>query len=98
MGELCVLYLAQAWENDGHSLSEEQVVHALGHFSSSFAIDLKARWQLPMALRDLIGACYALPNNSVKREMVVMRLAACEQDPVPDSKDQARLRRLAGLA
>lgn len=98
MGELCVLYLAQAWEKRGHSLGEEQVVQALGQFSSPFAIAIKARWQLPMVLRDLIGACYALPNNSVKRAAVLMRLAACEQDPLADSKDQARLRRLAGLA
>ena len=73
-------------------------MQALGQFSSPFAIAIKARWQLPMALRDLIGACYALPNNSVKRAAVLMRLAACEQDPLADSKDQARLRRLAGLA
>jgi hypothetical protein len=66
-------------------------------FSSPFAIAIKARWQLPMALRDLIGACYALPNNSVKRAAVLMRLAACELAPAPDSNDQARLRRLAGL-
>jgi HD-like signal output (HDOD) protein len=98
MGELCVLYLAQAWEKRGHNLSEEQVVQALGQFSSPFAIAIKARWQLPMALRDLIGACYALPNNSVKRAAVLMRLAACELAPTPDSNDQARLRRLAGLA
>jgi hypothetical protein len=30
--------------------------------------------------------------------VMLMRLAACEQDPFADSKDQARLRRLAGLA
>lgn len=98
MGELGVLYLAQAWENRGHSLSEEPLLLALGQFSAPFAIAMKVRWQLPMALRELIGACYGLPNISVKREVVVMRLAACEQDPAADSKDQARLRRLAGLA
>lgn len=97
MGEFAVLYLAQAWETRGHSISEEELLLALGQFSSSFAIAMKARWQLPMALRELIGACYALPNNSVKREAVLMRLAACEQDPTADSKDQTRLRRLAGL-
>lgn len=98
MGELCVLYLAQAWETRGHRLGEAQVAQALGQFSSPFAIAIKARWQLPMALRELIGACYALPNNSVKRASVLMRLAACELDASGDSNDQARLRRLAGLA
>ncbi|MDM8349013.1 HDOD domain-containing protein [Pseudomonas sp. sp1636] len=98
MGELCVLYLAQAWATRGHRLGEAQVAQALGQFSSPFAIAIKARWQLPMALRELIGACYALPNNSVKRASVLMRLAACELDASGDSNDQARLRRLAGLA
>jgi HD-like signal output (HDOD) protein/CheY-like chemotaxis protein len=98
MGELCVLYLAQAWEKRGHNLSEEQIMQALGQFSSPFAIAIKARWQLPMALRELIGACYVLPNNSVKRAAVLMRLAACEQDVIVDNNDPARLRRLAGLA
>jgi len=98
MGELCVLHLAQAWEDGGHSLDEEQVLQAISQFSSPFAIALKARCQLPMALRDLIGASYALPNNSVKRELVLMRLAASVQAPIPDTNDQARLRRLAGLA
>lgn len=98
MGELCVLHLAQAWEDGGHSLDEEQVLQAISQFSSPFAIALKARCQLPMALRDLIGASYALPNNSVKRELVLMRLAASAQAPIPDTNDQARLRRLAGLA
>ncbi|MDP3976718.1 MAG: HDOD domain-containing protein [Pseudomonas sp.] len=97
MGELCVLYLAQVWEKRGHDLGEEQVMQALGQFSSPFAIAIKARWQLPMALRELIGACYTLPNNSVKRAAVLMRLAACELTPSPDSNAQARLRRLAGL-
>ena len=97
MGELCVLYLAQVWEKRGHDLGEEQVMQALGQFSSPFAITIKARWQLPMALRELIGACYTLPNNSVKRAAVLMRLAACELAPSPDSNAQARLRRLAGL-
>jgi hypothetical protein len=30
--------------------------------------------------------------------VMLMRLAACEQAPSPDGNDQARLRRLAGLA
>ena len=98
MGELCVLYLAQAWENSGGSLSEAQVRQALEQFSAPFAIAIKARWQLPMALRELIGACYGLPSNNVKQANILMRLASSELDAHPDSHEQARLRRLAGLA
>ena len=98
MGELCVLYQAQAWEDSGHSLSEAQLMQALGRFSSPFAIAIKARWQLPLPLRELIGACYGLPNNSVKKAAVIMHLAASELAAVPDHANLARLRRLAGLA
>jgi hypothetical protein len=57
----------------------------------------ETHWQLPMALREPIGACYALPH-SVKRATVLMRQAAGEQPPSPDNTDQARLHRLAGRA
>ncbi len=98
MGELCVLYLAQAWEDSGHSLDEAQLRQALEQFSSPFAIAIKARWQLPLPLRELIGACYGLPNNSVKKDAVIMCLAASELAAAPDHAILARLRRLAGLA
>jgi HD-like signal output (HDOD) protein/ActR/RegA family two-component response regulator len=98
MGELCVLHQAQVWQDSGQSFSEEQVMQALEQFSSPFAISIKAQWQLPMHLRELIGACYSLPSSNVKRENILMRLAACELNSTPDSPEQARLRRLAGLA
>jgi HD-like signal output (HDOD) protein/ActR/RegA family two-component response regulator len=98
MGELCVLYQAQAWQDSGQSFSEDQVLQALDQFSGPFAISIKARWQLPIHLRELIGACYALPSNNVKRENILMRLAACELNTDHDDPEQGRLRRLAGLA
>jgi HD-like signal output (HDOD) protein len=98
VGELCVLYLAQAWEDSGQSFNEAQIMQALEEFSAPFAISLKAQWQLPMPLRELIGACYSLPNNNVKRENILMRLAACELTMGTDDPEHARLRRLAGLA
>jgi HD-like signal output (HDOD) protein/ActR/RegA family two-component response regulator len=97
MGELCVLYLTQVWQDSGQSFSETQVLQALDQFSGPFAVSIKAQWQLPMHLRELIGACYGLPSNNVKRENILMRLAACEVTGTPDSPEHARLRRLAGL-
>lgn len=97
MGELCVLYQAQVWQDSGQSFSETQVLQALDQFSGPFAVSIKAQWQLPMHLRELIGACYSLPSNNVKRENILMRLAACEIGGTLDSPEHARLRRLAGL-
>ncbi|MES2817536.1 MAG: HDOD domain-containing protein [Pseudomonadota bacterium] len=97
MGELCVLYLAQAWEDNGHALEEFQVTQALDQFSQPFAVALKANWQLPMALRDLIGAVYALPQAQVRREQVLMRLACAELEG-EELSSLERLRRLLGLS
>ncbi len=97
MGELCVLYLAQIWENSGHILDDDQVMQAIAKFSGPFAISLKAHWGLPMPLRELIGAVYALPPAQVRREQVLMRLAAAELQG-EDLSTIERLKRLAGLA
>ncbi len=97
MGELCVLYQTQKWENQGNSVNEEVLMHAVRDFAAPFAVRLKARWGLPMALRELIGAIYALPPMQVRREQVVMRLAAAMNNGEPET-DLERLQRLAGLA
>ncbi len=96
LGELCVLFLAEAWASQGHELPENQVLQAVADYSQPFAVALKAHWNLPMSLRDLIGAVYALPSAQVRREQVVMRLAAAElAEEKPE--DLERLRRLSGL-
>ena len=97
IGELCVLFQAADWESRGHTLDETQVQQAIAEFSKPFAIDLKAHWRLPRALRGLIGAVYALPRANVPREQVLMRLAAAELAE-EDADEIKRLRRLAGLA
>lgn len=97
IGELCVVYQAQAWEHKGHSLSESALTQAMREFSNPFAISLKAHWGLPMALRDLIGAVYVLPPAQFRREKVLMRLAAAEING-EEPRSLERLRRLAGLA
>ncbi|MEB0150486.1 HDOD domain-containing protein [Pseudomonas sp. CCC2.2] len=97
IGELCVIYQAQAWEHKGHSLSESALTQAMREFSNPFAISLKAHWGLPMALRDLIGAVYVLPPAQFRREKVLMRLAAAEING-EEPRSLERLRRLAGLA
>ncbi|WP_439860196.1 response regulator [Pseudomonas sp. MBLB4136] len=97
MGELCVLHQAQLWKNAGETLDAEQLQQALDQASNVLAYRLKAHWRLPTPLRELIGACYGLASNNVKRETIVMRLAVCELHPEPDQQDLARLRRLAGL-
>lgn len=96
MGELCVLLQFQVWLEQGNTLDDNAVVQAVDRYARHFAIALKAHWGLPMALRDLIGAAYALPQFQVHREQVLMRLAAalCSNEPAETIE---RLKRLAGI-
>ncbi|WP_339410280.1 MULTISPECIES: HDOD domain-containing protein [unclassified Pseudomonas] len=97
IGELCVIYQAYKWENQGNTLDENLLMQAICDFAAPFAIKLKAQWELPMALRELIGAVYALPQAQVRREQVLMRLAAAINNSEPPATVD-RLSRLAGLA
>ncbi|MEO4048285.1 HDOD domain-containing protein [Pseudomonas sp. CAU 1711] len=96
MGELCVLLQAQVWVERGNPLDDNAVVQAVDRYARTFAIALKAHWGLPMALRELIGAAYALPQVQVHREQALMRLAAalCGNEPAATIE---RLKRLAGV-
>lgn len=96
MGELAVLQQAQAWRKRGLTLQEDQLQQALRQHSSTLANRLKAHWRLPIGLRELIGACYALAPGTARREPILMRLASAEKHHA-DSQEVQRLRRLAGL-
>ncbi|GAC1029237.1 HDOD domain-containing protein [Pseudomonas sp. No.21] len=97
LGEMCVIFQAQQWMRQSRqSLDDNSLMRAIADFAEPLAIRLKAHWGLPMALRDLIGACYALPQFQVRQEQVVMRLAAalCSGEP---EEEIERLKRLAGV-
>ena len=96
MGELAVLQQAQIWRKRGLALHEDQLQQALRQHSSELANRLKAHWRLPIVIRELIGACYALAPGNARREPILMRLACAEMQS-PDSQEVQRLRRLAGL-
>jgi HD-like signal output (HDOD) protein len=97
MGELCVLQQAQNWEDQGHSLDEAQLQQALTQFSREFAFQLKLNWHLPMPLREMIGAVYGLPPANLKRDLILMQLAAVELHDPFDNKAINRLRHMLGL-
>lgn len=97
MGELCVLHQAQNWEDLGHSLEDHQLLAALQRYSRDFADALKGNWRLPVPLLELINATHELPSSNLKRELILMRLAAVELSTAIDDPEQQRLRRLLGL-
>ena len=96
MGELAVLYQAQCWRHAGQALDDETLGSALQRCSGDLANRLKSHWRLPTPLRELIGACYALPPGNSKRDPVIMRLA-CAELQGGSEQELDRLYRLAGI-
>lgn len=96
MGELCVLLQSQKWAKQGNTVDDQVLGRAIAEFARPFAIALKSHWGLPMLLRELIGAIYALPQVHFHREQVLMRLAAALCNGEPPATVE-RLKRLAGL-
>ncbi|HIQ41857.1 MAG TPA: response regulator [Pseudomonas oleovorans] len=96
LGELCVLQQVQIWSKQGNSIDDGAVIQACDDYAKPFAIALKAHWGVPITLRELIGAVYALPQFQVRREQVLMRLAAAMGNNEPAHVIES-LKRLAGI-
>ena len=58
---------------------------------------VKDNWRLPVPLLELINATHELPSSNLKRELILMRLAAVELSTDIGDPEQQRLRRLLGL-
>lgn len=97
LGELCVLQQVQIWAERGNHLDEGAVIQACDDYAKPFAIALKAYWGVPITLRELIGAVYALPQFQVRRDQVLMRLAAAMSNSEPADVIES-LKRLAGIS
>lgn len=96
LGELCVVYHLQAWENAHGEIDDPGLIdQALQRFGNVFADRLKAFWRYPMPLRELIGAIYHLPPGTSRREKYVLRLAGGLVHGNLDEAEAEKLRRLA---
>ncbi len=96
LGELCVLQQTHIWMERGNPMDDGAVIQACDDYAKSFAIALKAHWGMPITLRELIGAAYTLPQFQVRRDQVLMRLAAAMNNNEPEHAMES-LKRLAGI-
>ncbi|GLK87359.1 HDOD domain-containing protein [Pseudomonas turukhanskensis] len=75
IGDLALLRCLQNWLLASGTLEDEAIVKALRKFGAGFGSALRARWRLPLELRELIAATYLL-TGVYGRESLVMNLAA----------------------
>jgi HD-like signal output (HDOD) protein len=77
LGDLALLRCLEEWKQAGGELDEpEEVGDSLVKFGASFGSALRARWRLPLELRELIAAVYSLGGGVYSREALVMNMAA----------------------
>ncbi|WP_430472547.1 HDOD domain-containing protein [Zestomonas insulae] len=76
LGDLALLRCLQDWCLAGGELDEAQIDAALRGHAASFGGALKARWRLPLELRELIGATWQLGRGVFSREALVLHAAA----------------------
>ena len=74
LGDLAVLRCLQEWQLAGGELDTRVIDESLAEFGAAYGSALRARWRLPLELRELIAAIYHLGGGVYSREALVMHL------------------------
>lgn len=75
IGELSLLQLMQAWTDLGHALDETHGAAILLRDGTRAGDRVTSQWNLPNRIRARIGAVSLLPEGTVWKEPVLMRIA-----------------------
>ena len=90
LGELTLLRSLQEWLDSGGELDEAAVQRSLRERAAGFGSALRAHWRLPLELRQVISAYYALGAGVLRREALVLNLARLLLE-LPAEADASRL-------
>nr|WP_305123898.1 HDOD domain-containing protein [Stutzerimonas frequens] len=74
IGELALLRSLQEWLDSGGALDEADLQRCLRERAAGFGSALRAQWALPLELRQVISAYYALGSGVLRREALVLNL------------------------
>lgn len=75
IGELTLLRTLQDWLDGGGELDEAALQRALSERAAGFGSALRKQWRLPLGLRQLIRAFYALGAETFTSEALVLNLS-----------------------
>ena len=85
IGELALLRTLQDWLDGGGELDEAELQRHLAERAAGYGSALRARWRLPLGLRQLIGAYYALGAGALSREALVLNLVRLLMELPPET-------------
>ncbi len=74
IGELALLRSLQEWLDSGGALDEADLQRCLRERAAGFGSALRAQWALPLELRQVISAYYALGAGVLRREALALNL------------------------
>ena len=84
-GELALLRTLQDWLDGGGELDEAELQRHMAERAAGYGSALRARWRLPLGLRQLIGAYYALGAGALSREALVLNLVRLLMELPPET-------------
>ncbi|MEL0166546.1 MAG: response regulator [Pseudomonadaceae bacterium] len=98
LGEIAVISAIQHYLNYGQQVEPEQMQAHIRTRAAAFGNCIKTQQQLPFLLRELAGALFQLPQSGLRKDRILMRIAALETGFTPPAPEQLlQLRRLIGL-
>ncbi|MBL4833693.1 MAG: response regulator [Pseudomonas sp.] len=97
LGEMATLCAIQNFVDYGQGFDPSECEPMLHHFAPEYGNRIKVGLKLPFVTRELIGSVFKLPQGSLRKDRVVMRIAALETGLDDDPVELARLRKWIGL-
>ncbi|GGX75873.1 response regulator [Saccharospirillum salsuginis] len=95
LGEITLLQLIQHYLDQGGHAVDHDIDSALTHHAQAYGNAIKTHWQLPLDLRERVGATHWLATDAVRRELILMSVAASRAKG--DTSSATYLRRLRAL-
>lgn len=97
LGEMATLCAIQNFLNYGQPFDPLELDALLQRFAPEFGNRIKISQKLPFLIRELIGALFKLPQSSLRKDRVIMRIAALETGLDDDPAQLRQLRQWVGL-
>ncbi|HET8904128.1 MAG TPA: response regulator [Saccharospirillum sp.] len=97
LGEFALLDVIEQHPNPTSPPDEAMLERLMNLYSARYGNAIKISWQLPLPMREFIGAIHHLPSDTVRRDLLLMHLAGLQAQSQPDAAKVLRLQRALGL-
>ena len=97
LGEMAVICAIQHYLNYGQQADDDTIKQMVSDYAAPFGNQIKTQQQLPFLLRELTGSLFQLPQTGLRKDRILMRIAALETGfAKPDPSQLQQLLRLIG--